>query len=186
VIKSLPDILDHGLVVVFCGINPSIRAAAAGHRFVGQSNRFWRAVHLAGFSPTLIPAEQDQSFLQYGCGLTSAVARPTRRADELTRTELAGAGDALRKKIEKYGPKWIAFLGKGAYSAIMARRGVAWGVQPKAFGGARVWVLPDPSGLNRYTLAQLVDAYRALRAAAANDFLPFERAGHPQSKASWA
>jgi double-stranded uracil-DNA glycosylase len=118
-------------------------------------------------------ADQDQLLPQYGCGLISAVSRPTRRASELSRSELAAAGDALREKIEENRPKWIAFLGKRAHSAIMDRRDVAWGLQQKTLGGAGVWVLPDPSGLNRQTLPQLVAAYSALRIAAADDFAAF-------------
>jgi TDG/mug DNA glycosylase family protein len=171
--EPLPDILDHGLVVVFIGINPSPMAATTGHRFAGPSNRFWRVIHLADFTPVLLRADQDGSLPQYGCGLISAVSRPTRRANELTRAELVATGDALRAKIERHRPKWIAFLGKGAYSAIMARRDVAWGLQGKTLGAARVWVLPDPSGLNRETLPQLVAAYSALRVAAADDFAAF-------------
>ena len=79
----------------------------------------------------------------------------------------------MRAKIERHRPKWIAFLGKGAYSAIMARRDIAWGHQNKTMGAAQVWVLPDPSGLNRQTLPELVAAYGALRVAAANDFAAF-------------
>src|ERR1700744_3539403 len=111
--RPLTDILDHGLVVVFVGINPSPMAAATGHRFAGPSNRFWRAIHLAGFSPILLRADQDRSLPQYGCGLISAVSRPTRRASELSRGELAASGDALRAKIDRCRPKWVAFLGKG-------------------------------------------------------------------------
>lgn len=169
----LPDILAHDLVVVFIGINPSPMAAATGHRFAGPSNRFWRVLHLANFSPVLLRADQDRSLPQYGCGLVSAISRPTRRANELSRAELAAAGDVLRAKIQSHRPKWIAFLGKGAYSAIVARRDIAWGLQGETFGAARVWVLPDPSGLNRQTLPQLVAAYGALRVAAADDFVPF-------------
>jgi double-stranded uracil-DNA glycosylase len=172
-LKSLPDILANDLVVVFVGINPSPMAAATGHRFAGPSNRFWRVIHLAGFSPVLLRADQDRSLPQYGCGLISAVNRPTRRASELSRSELAASGDALRAKIDRYWPKWIAFLGKGAYSAITARRDVGWGLQEDPMSGARVWVLPDPSGLNRQTLPQLVTAYGALRVAAAEDFAAF-------------
>jgi TDG/mug DNA glycosylase family protein len=175
--KSLPDILAHDLVVVFIGINPSPMAAATGHRFAGPSNRFWRVLHLANFSPVLLRADQDQLLPQYGCGLISAISRPTTRANELSRTELAAAGDTLHAKIETHRPKWIAFLGKGAYSAIVARRDVAWGLQGKTFGVARVWVLPDPSGLNRQTLPQLVAAYGALRVAAAQDFTAFASCG---------
>jgi double-stranded uracil-DNA glycosylase len=172
-LKPLPDILDHGLVVVFVGINPSPLAAATGHRFAGSSNRFWRVIHLAGFTPVLLRADQDRALLQYGCGLISTISRPTRRASELSRGELAAAGDALGAKIQRHRPKWIAFLGKGAYSAIMARRDIAWGHQNKTMGAARVWVLPDPSGLNRQTLPQLVAAYGALRVVAADDFAAF-------------
>jgi TDG/mug DNA glycosylase family protein len=172
-LKPLPDILDRDLVVVFVGINPSPMAAATSHRFAGPSNRFWRVIHLADFSPVLLRADQDQLLPQYGCGLISAISRPTRRANELSRAELAAVGDALRAKIERHEPKWVAFLGKGAYSAIVARRDIAWGHQDKTLGGAKVWVLPDPSGLNRISLAQLVAAYGALRVAAAYDFAAF-------------
>jgi TDG/mug DNA glycosylase family protein len=176
-LKLLPDILTDRLVVVFVGINPSPMAAETGHRFAGSSNRFWRAIHLAGFSPILLRADQDHSLPQYGCGLISAVSRPTRRASELSRRELAASGGALRAKIDRCRPKWVAFLGKGTYSAIMARRDIGWGLQDLPIGGARVWVLPDPSGLNRQTLAQLVAAYGALRLAAADDFADFSADG---------
>jgi TDG/mug DNA glycosylase family protein len=156
--------------VVFCGINPGARAAATGHNFVGRSNRFWRAIHLAGFTPHQIAAEDDQTLLRYGCGLTTAVARPTRRADELSQAELADAGEVLRRKIERYAPRHVAFLGKAAYAAITLRRDIAWGPQPESFGGAGAWLLPNPSGLNRgFTLDQLVAAYGAFRRAVAAD-----------------
>jgi TDG/mug DNA glycosylase family protein len=122
-------------------------ALTAGHFWVRENRWRGRSLPVASVMAQryrfLVPAEQDQLLRQYGCGLTTAIARPSRRVDELTGTELASAGDALRKKKEKYGLKWIAFLGKGAYSAIMARRDGAGASQPKTVGGARVWVLPD-------------------------------------------
>jgi TDG/mug DNA glycosylase family protein len=167
---ALPDVLRPGLAVIFCGINPGARAAAAGHNFIGRNNRFWRAIHLAGFTPRQIPAEEDRTLLDYGCGLTTAVARPTRRADELSHEELAGASQTLRLKVEHYAPHTVAFLGKAAYAAITARRDIAWGQQADRFGGAAVWLLPNPSGLNRgFSLEQLVEAYGALRLAVATD-----------------
>jgi TDG/mug DNA glycosylase family protein len=165
---TLPDVIGPNLAVLFCGINPGATAAAAGHSFVSPSNRFWRAIHLAGFTPVQLRAEQDQTLLDYGCGLTAAVARPTRSAAELSRAELAGAADGLRAKVERYRPRVIAFLGKAAYQAITARRDMAWGLQPETFGGAEVWLLPNPSGLNRaFSLEDLVQAYGELRRAAA-------------------
>ncbi len=76
----LPDIIARNLSVVFCGINPGMTAAVSGHHFSSPSNRFWRVIHLAGFTPVQVLPENDRSLLDFGCGLTTAVARPTRRA----------------------------------------------------------------------------------------------------------
>jgi TDG/mug DNA glycosylase family protein len=166
---SLPDVLEPGLSLVFCGINPGMRAAATGHHFDGRNNRFWRAVYLAGFSPRQIRPEDDRTFLECGCGLTTAVSRPTARADELSRSEIEAAARAFERKIESYAPRYIAFLGKIALSAMSGERDIQWGLQQKRFGGARAWVLPNPSGLNRaYSLESLVSAYRELYAAVAS------------------
>lgn len=163
---SLPDVLAEGLKVVFCGINPGMHAAAVGHHFAGRGNRFWRVIHLAGFTPEQLLPEQDQAFLKYHCGLTTVVERPTARADELSEREFTANSARLEQTIERYAPRYIAFLGKAAYSALSDQREVHWGPQPTAFGGAAVWVLPNPSGRNRaYSLDDLVLAYRQFRIA---------------------
>ncbi|SHI20790.1 G/U mismatch-specific DNA glycosylase [Pollutimonas bauzanensis] len=165
--QSLPDILAMDLKVVFCGINPGARAAAAGHHFVGRGNRFWRVLHLAGFTSQELRPENDRAILKYCCGLTTAVERPTARAAELSSNEFVAGSVKLAQKIERYAPRYIAFLGKAAYSAISHQRKVAWGPQPGVFGAAAVWVLPNPSGLNRgFSLDDLVRAYRQLYLAA--------------------
>ncbi|OWJ68917.1 G/U mismatch-specific DNA glycosylase [Inquilinus limosus] len=159
------DILAPGLPVVFCGINPSTQAAASGHNFGSASNRFWPVLHLAGFTPMRIAAQNDRRLLEFGCGITAAVLRATRSAGELDGRELRGSGDGLRAKIGHFRPETIAFLGKAAYEAIVGTR-VNWGPQPARFGGAAVWILPNPSGLNRsFGLADLVGAYTAFREA---------------------
>lgn len=166
--QPLPDVMGTGLTIVFCGINPGMKAAFAGHHFVGRSNRFWRVLRLAGFTPEQIRPEQDHTLLKYGCGLTTAVERPTVRADELSNNEFTAASAALAKKIERYAPRYIAFLGKAPFSVISKQRKIQWGPQSTHFGGAAVWVLPNPSGLNRaFNLDNLVCAYRELRLAAA-------------------
>ena len=166
--NSALDVLAPNLSIVFCGINPGMAAAASGHNFTGHSNRFWRVLHLAGFTPERIEPADDATLLNYGYGLTTAVDRPTRSASELTRAELTEAVDALERKIERYTPRVVAFLGKAAYAAVVRRREVAWGAQKEKFGRARVWIVPNPSGLNRsYSLADLVAAYRDLRIATA-------------------
>ena len=162
----LADVLRKDLDVVFCGINPALSAAQAGHHFSSRSNRFWRVLHLAGFTPHLIQPEDDRTILQFGCGLTAAVERPTVRASELTSLEFHEAAEELERKIRRYRPRYLAFLGKPAFAAIFRQRTVDWGQQSIRFGGAAVWVLPNPSGLNRaFNLDALASSYRDLRSA---------------------
>jgi len=159
----LPDLIAPRLAVVFCGINPGLSAAAAGHHFVGRSNRFWRVIHLAGFTPEQILPENDRAILQHRCGLTTVVARPTARADQLSAQEFRDAAAEFDQKIARYSPRFVAFLGKAAYAALSGRPEIAWGLQPTTLGSTAVWVLPNPSGRNRaFSLDQLVSAYRQL------------------------
>ena len=162
----LPDLLRKDMDVVFCGINPALSAARAGHHFSSANNRFWRVLHRAGFTPHLIQPENDRTILQYGCGLTAAVERPTVSASELTSLEFQEAAGELERKLRRYSPRYLAFLGKPAFAAIFRKGRVDWGQQCMRFGGAEVWVLPNPSGLNRaFSLERLVSAYRDLRTA---------------------
>jgi double-stranded uracil-DNA glycosylase len=92
---GLPDILAPNLSVVFCGLNPGAEAAATGHHFVGRGNRFWRVLHLAGFTPTQIDPMHDTSLLSFGCGLTAVVARPTASADEAKQREIVWGRQAI-------------------------------------------------------------------------------------------
>jgi TDG/mug DNA glycosylase family protein len=165
-VEELPDILAHDLAVIFVGINPGRTAAVAGRHFVSRSNRFWRVLHQAGFTPQQIDPQHDHTILDYGYGLTTAVARPTRRAGELSRAELLHAAPALERKLAALRPRTVAFLGKPAYAAVLGNAHVTWGPQAARFAGASAWVLPNPSGLNRnFSLAALVSAYTALRSA---------------------
>jgi TDG/mug DNA glycosylase family protein len=160
---GLPDILARDLRIVFCGLNPGLSAAAAGHHFVGRSNRFWQVLHLAGFTPTQIAPENDTSALSFGIGLTAVVARPTASAAEVGKDEFVASGGAFRRKIKRYAPRNVAFLGKAAYLAIEKKRDVPWGRQPGRIGDAAVWILPNPSGRNlNFSLKALVKAYSEL------------------------
>jgi TDG/mug DNA glycosylase family protein len=171
------DILLKDLPVVFCGINPSVRAAETGHNFGSASNRFWRALHLSGFTPVQLRAQDDRSILKYGFGLTAAATRATRSAAELTRAELQGAVALFRLKMMHFCPNTIAFLGRAAFAAVVGGTEFEWGAQRASFAGARVWVLPNPSGLNRaFTLDRLVQAYTALRVSVAAELMAWRRA----------
>ena len=166
---GIEDLILEHLDVLFCGINPALSAAKSGHHFSNRSNRFWRVLHMAGFTPDLIPPENDASILEYGCGLTAAVARPTVKASDLSKYEFHATAHDLERKIDRYRPRFLAFLGKPAFAALFHRSSLEWGRQAMTFGGAKVWVLPNPSGLNRaFSLDRLVDAYRELRVASQN------------------
>lgn len=165
--ERLEDILAEHLAVIFCGINPGMTAAALGHHFAGRGNRFWRTLHLAGFTPQELAPQTDRTILQYQCGLTTVVERPTARADQLSSHEFIAAAADFEQKIARHAPRFVAFLGKAAYGALSGQRDIPWGLQATTFGNASVWVLPNPSGRNRaFTLEQLVDAYRQLYLAA--------------------
>jgi TDG/mug DNA glycosylase family protein len=163
---GIQDLIAKHLDVLFCGINPALSAAKSGHHFSNRSNRFWKVLHMAGFTPSLILPENDASILEYGCGLTAAVARPTVRASDLAKHEFHAAAEELERKLKLYRPRILAFLGKPAFAALTHNDSINWGRQSITFGDSEVWVLPNPSGLNRaFSLQQLVEAYRQLRVA---------------------
>ncbi|NDV09706.1 G/U mismatch-specific DNA glycosylase [Rhodococcus sp. IEGM 248] len=161
-----PDVLARELDVVFCGINPASSAAADGHNFSSPSNRFWAVLHLAGFTDTRLRAEDEHRLLEYGCGITAVVTRPTPTAAEITSAEFRRARPAFEAKMRQYHPRVVAFLGKRALSAMLSTPEIGWGRQPLEFADTTAWVLPNPSGLNRgFTLEALVRAYSELHSA---------------------
>lgn len=162
----LTDLISRELRVIFCGINPGLKSASDGHHFSGRSNRFWKVLHQAGFTPHQIDPLNDATILDFGYGLTTAVERATARADELSKEEFDNSIEAFKNKMVHFQPKYIAFLGKPAYMAFSGKKQIEWGKQQEDFCGAKVWVLPNPSGLNRgFTLDDLVVHYRQLFAA---------------------
>jgi TDG/mug DNA glycosylase family protein len=104
-----PDVLAEDLDVVFCGINPATTAATAGHNFSNGSNRFWTALHLAGFTDRRLQPHEERCLLAYGCGITAVVDRPTRRADEIAPAEFVAARLGFEAKMRRYAPRSIAF-----------------------------------------------------------------------------
>lgn len=164
---ALPDIIAPGLDVLFCGINPGLLAASTGHHFAGRSNRFWPVLYRAGFTPSLFAAEEGERLLEVDCGITAVVRRPTAGADELTSRDFAAAAAPFGAMLDEYRPRYLAFLGKAAYSALTGQRSIAWGRQAAPMHGGIAWVLPNPSGRNlAFSFDALVEAYAALRAEA--------------------
>jgi TDG/mug DNA glycosylase family protein len=164
---TIPDVVAPGLRVLFSGINPGLYSAATGHHFARPGNRFWPALHQSGFTPRqLRPAEQDQ-LVGLGLGITNIVARATARADQLTAAELREGGLVLQAKVGRLRPRWVAIVGVTAYRTAFGRPAATVGPAGEALGGARLWVLPNPSGLNaHWSLAALAGEFARLRAAA--------------------
>ena len=165
--RLLPDVAAAGLRVLFTGINPGLYSAWAGRHFARPGNRFWPALHGSGFTPRLlVPAEQDE-LLSLGLGITNVVARATARADELTTDEMVAGGLQLRAKVHRLRPRWLAVCGVTAYRTAFDAPKAVVGEQPTGVGATRVWVLPNPSGLNaHYSAAALAGEFARLRDAA--------------------
>jgi TDG/mug DNA glycosylase family protein len=166
----VPDVIAPGLAVLFCGINPGLYTAAVGHHFARPGNRFWPAVHAAGFTPRLFAPHEERRLLVLGYGITNVVERATATADQLTPAELAAGGKRLAARVRRYRPRFLAVLGIGAYRTAFHRPQADLGPQPETIGATRIWILPNPSGLNaHYRAADLARLFRALREAAAQD-----------------
>lgn len=164
--KVIPDLIAPDLLVLFCGINPGLYSGATGHHFARPGNRFWPALHAGGFTPRLLSPYDEREMLSYRCGITNVVARTTATAAELSDEEFRAGGKVLRQKLRKYRPRVLAVLGIGAYRAAFDRPDAALGLQPGTIESTRVWVLPNPSGLNaHYSAASLGKLFAELHAA---------------------
>jgi len=163
----VPDVVADGLHVLFCGINPGLMTAATGHHFARPGNRFWPALHRSGFTPRLLAPSEQRELLSYGLGITNVVARATARADELSAEEYREGGRLLALKVARLRPRRLAVVGVTAYRAAFDDRKAVVGPQARTIGDTRVWVLPNPSGLNaHWTPAALAEEFGRLREAA--------------------
>ncbi len=162
-VRVVPDVVGPGLRVLFCGINPGLYSAATAHHFARPGNRFWPTLFAAGFTPRLFHPSDERELLTLGLGITNVVNRASAAADELTPAELVAGGKSLARKVRRLRPRFLAVLGVGAYRVAFARPKAVLGLQNELVGGARVWVLPNPSGLNaHYGRAKLAALYAEL------------------------
>ena len=166
--RTVADVIGPGLDVLFCGINPGLWSAAVGHHFAHPGNRFWKALHASDFTDTLLSPAEERRLLAAGVGVTNLVTRATASADEVGREELRRGAGRLAGKSERWGPRAVAVLGLGAYRVAFARPRAAVGEQEESLGQARVWLLPNPSGLQgHYRLEDVVAELRRLRSTLA-------------------
>ena len=168
--RTVPDVIAPGLSVLFCGINPGLYTAWAGHHFARPGNRFWPALHRSGFTKRLLAPSEEHELLDDGLGVTNLVPRATATAAELTSEELKAGGRALETKLLRYRPRYLAVLGIGAYRTAFGRPKASLGLQPERVGETGIWILPNPSGLNaNYQIADLAKMFAELREAAESD-----------------
>ncbi len=173
---TLPDLLGEHIRLLFVGINPGLRTVAVQAHFGGGSNRFYPALFRAGITDHLInaaggmkPADREH-LLQRGIGITNLFPGASARADELTVAQLRGGALALATRVESVRPGLVALLGITAYRAAFDRPLAKVGPQPERLGGAPLWVVPNPSGLNAHApLPVLAAAYREVAIAAGID-----------------
>jgi len=163
---TIPDLVAPRLRVLFAGINPSLYSAATGYHFARPGNRFWPALHQSGFTDRQLQPAEQHLLLDAGLGITNVVARATARADELDAEELRAGGAVLAAAAAKLEVSWLAILGVTAYRAAFSQPRATVGPQPDLPGGPRVWILPNPSGLNAHWSApRLAEAFAELREA---------------------
>jgi TDG/mug DNA glycosylase family protein len=148
-VPPLNDILKPSPRILFVGINPSLRSEHVGHHFAGRGNPFWRLLHAAGLVPVPLTCEQDHRLIEFDLALTNLCARATRSAAELRPDELERGKRILTRKIARLRPAVVAFVGVSIYRHYFgdeARAGA--GAKPQKIAGARVFAVPNPSGLN--------------------------------------
>ena len=149
-VRPLPDILAADLEVLIVAINPSVRSAEAGYSFASKGNPFWRLLHESGLTSVLLKPEEGARLPEFGVGLVSGVTRATRTAAELTRAEQLLGAKRVARIAKKLRPRYLALLGLTLYPIFFpsgSERGP--GLKTGAVSGCRVFVLPNPSGLNR-------------------------------------
>jgi len=145
---KLRDVVVDRPRVLLVGINPGLRSGALGHHFAGRGNPFWRLLHASRLTPILLDHTDDQRLAEFGIALTNLCPRTTRTAAELTRAEIEQGRAALSRKIARWRPAVVAFVGVSLYTMYFARPARGPGAKPDTIAGARVFVVPNPSGLN--------------------------------------
>lgn len=162
--RTVEDLIDYDLKVLFCGINPGLWSGATGLHFAKPGNRFWKTLHSAGFTDRLLHPSEEYELLENGYGITCFCKRTTARADELSSAEYIEGGKILVKKLKKYRPKILAVLGITAFRIAFNQPKAKLGLQEGKIADTPVWVLPNPSGLNaHYQLNDLAKLYTEVR-----------------------
>jgi double-stranded uracil-DNA glycosylase len=167
ILPPLRDCIGRPVRVLFVGINPGIRSSTTGHHFAGYSNRFWKLLHESGLVPEPIGYLDDRRLPEWGFGITNLIPRPTPGIDTLRPEEYVAGARTLRRKVRRLKPDLVAFVGVTLFRAVFGRRPgepIATGLQTERLEGARVFVLPNPSGRNaHFSYEMMLDAFKSLK-----------------------
>lgn len=169
----LKDRIAPDLRVLFVGINPGVRSAQTGHHFAGFSNRFWKLLYESGLVPEPVTFLDDDRLTGWGYGITNLIARPTPGINDLRPAEYVAGWKVLKRKIRRARPRVVALVGVTVYRAVRPlfpgvtplprQHAIELGLQPETIHGARVFVLPNPSGRNaNFSYQEMLDAFSAL------------------------
>ena len=164
--EAVADLVGPDLRVLFCGINPGTRSGELGLHFARPGNRFWKLLQTGGFTASVLSPTEQHTLPALGIGITNLVDRVTAAASALRAAELRDGAARLEAKTEILRPRCVAVLGLQAYRTAFGRPEATVGAQPEPLGPARLWLLPNPSGLQaRYQLPEMTEMFRALCAA---------------------
>jgi double-stranded uracil-DNA glycosylase len=164
---GIPDLVGPDLRVLFCGINPGQRSGELGLHFARSGNRFWKLLHAGGFTDHVLTPSEQAILPALGIGITNLVDRVTVAASELDRAELRAGGKRLEAKAKRLRPRIVAVLGLGAYRTAFGRSAAEIGEQEERLTTSRLWLLPNPSGLQaRYQMPEMTVLYQSLHVAA--------------------
>lgn len=163
-LTPIPDHLTEQLDILFVGFNPSIRSSETGYHYANPNNRFWKILHESGLTDRKYAPEENDKLPGLGYGLTNIVPRPTKAAADITKDEYRQGAEQLKRKIERYRPKAVCFVGKGVYLQFSGKKSADWGEQPDSVvPGVIEFVAPSSSGLVRMKQAEIVEIYSQLR-----------------------
>jgi len=161
--QAVADVVGPDLRVLFCGINPGALSGELGQHFARPGNRFWKLLHAGGFTDRVLSPAEQHTLPSLGIGITNLVARVTAAASEVGVSELREGAAQLAAKVEEVRPRCVAVLGLQAYRTAFRRPGATIGPQPERLATARLWLLPNPSGLQaRYQMPEMTEMFKAL------------------------
>lgn len=161
--NRVPDYLKNNLAILFVGFNPSIRSGETGHHFASPNNRFWKVLYESGLTPRVFQSIEDFRLLDLGYGLTNIVERPTKSAEEITKEEYKLGREILKKKIMKFQPQYVCYVGKGVYKEFSKKKEIPWGLQSESVvPGSLDFVAPSSSGLVRMKIDEIIAIYQHL------------------------